>query len=110
MSVRPITVINTNTPNDMKASMLAFAAYKKSCEKNYVSLATKKLEDGKKTTKASDLVKGEIKFAKVRLEEDKLLSKMIEERVRNTNEPIQISNMLAEMIKIKNSKSEELSL
>ena len=113
MSVRPVTINNvSNTPKDMKASMLAFAKLKENCKGNYLTLAAKQIKEGTKTVKAEDLVKGEIKFAEVRLKEITLLSKMIEERVRNntSNEQIQISSMLAEMIKNHKSKSEEVSL
>ena len=106
MSVKPITIKNiVNSPSDIKTSKSEFAKYKEICKHSYISLATKKMEEGKKTVKAEDSVKGKIGFAKIRLDNDKLLSKMIEEKVRTmSDEPIQISSMVVEMIKIKQSK------
>ena len=48
MSVRPVTINNvSNTPKDMKASMLAFAKLKDDCKGNYVTLAAKQIKEGK---------------------------------------------------------------
>lgn len=109
MSVRPMVKngLETISPAEMRASKQEFLAFKESCRK-LVNLQSRKIAKGKKVTHSPDLIKGEIKFAKIRLEQDKLLSKMIEEKVSSLNnneqEEIRISKIVAQLAQSKIAK------
>lgn len=103
MSVRPIVKngLNIISSAEIKASKQEFLAFKESCRK-LVNLDSRRIAKGKKVTHAPELIKGEIKFAKIRLEQDKLLSRMIEDRLSsNKDEEIKISKIVAQLAKEK---------
>lgn len=99
MSVRPMVKngLNTVSPAEMIASKQEFVAYKESCRK-LINIQTRELGKGKKITTSPKLIKGQIKFAQDRLEKDKMLSRILEERFSSSNnKEIHISKIVAKI-------------
>lgn len=115
MSVRPMVKngLETVSPAEMKASKQEFLALKESCRK-LVNLQSRKIAKGKKMTHAPELIKGEISFAKIRLEQDKLLSKMIQEKVSSLQpedkNQIMISKIVAQLAQSKMQQKENIQM
>lgn len=101
MTVRPMVRdgLNTVSPAEILASKQEFVAYKESCRKKLIDFRARKLK-GKKFTTSSQLIKSRIGFAEVRLKEDRMISRILEERLatsEQTNRNIPISKVVAKI-------------